>query len=64
MTNAELQKYIGKDVTITFKDGEAERGILGFTKEFSAQYGYRKPGYYTIGNWNFKVSHIKKVEGN
>lgn len=62
MTNAELQKYIGKDVTITFKDGKTERGILGFTKEFSARYGYRKPGYYTIGNWNFKVSHIRKVE--
>lgn len=64
MTNAELQKYIGKNVTITFFDGKTERGILGFTKEFSARYGYRKPGYYTIGDWDFKVSHIKKVEGN
>lgn len=58
-TNAELQKYIGFEVEIRFWDEKVERGILGFTKEFSVKYGFRRPGYFTINNTDFKVSHIK-----
>ena len=61
-TNAELQKYIGFEVEIRFWDEKVERGILGFTKEFSAKYGFRRPGYFTINNTDFKVSHITHLK--
>lgn len=60
-TNAELQKYIGFEVEIRFWDEKVERGILGFTKEFSAKYGFRRPRYFTISNIDFKLSHIKSL---
>ena len=63
MTRAELLNLVGKKVQVYFKDGE--RGIygtLGYVKEFSEKYGFRKPGYFFIGNTQFKVSHIRKVE--
>ena len=62
MKKAELKEYIGKTVRINFKDGSEESGILGFTKEFSSQYRWRRPGYFTINNWDFSVSHVKKCE--
>ena len=61
MTRKELDKLIGKLVEITFKDGDIELGVLGFTTEYSAKYHYRKPNYYTINNIDFKVTHIKKA---
>lgn len=62
MTKAQLNQYLGQKVRITFFDGDVKEGILGFTKEFSYQYRYRKPNYYTIQNVVFLVSHIKKLE--
>lgn len=61
MTRNELNKLIGNYVKIIFKDGKIQEGVLGFTPEFSAKYGYRKTNYYTINDIDFKVSHIKKV---
>lgn len=61
MTRAELREYLGKNVTVVFKDGKTEQGILGFTPEFSEKYGFRRPNYFTINNTDFKVSHIKKI---
>lgn len=62
MTKTELKEYIGKNVEITFIDGDVRKGILGFNDTpFDNKYGYRKVGYFTIGNLDFKVSHIKKV---
>ena len=55
----ELHKYVGQIVKIDFKDGRTEQGRLGYTKEFSAKYDYRRPGYFTINNVDFKLSHIK-----
>lgn len=61
MTRNELNKLLGKYVIVIFKDGEEKKGVLGFTREFSEEYHYRKPNYYTIGDIDFKVSHIKKA---
>lgn len=62
MKKAKLKEYIGKNVEITFIDGDIRKGILGFNDiPFVDKYGYRKADYFTIGNLNFKVSHIKKV---
>lgn len=63
MTKADLMSFVGKKVTVFFKDGE--RGIygtLGYADEFSAKHDYRKPGYFYIGNTSFKVSHIRKIK--
>lgn len=62
MTRDKLNSYIGKCVTVTFKDGATTTGVLGFTPEFSSKYGYRKPNYYTCNEWDFKVSHIKSIK--
>ena len=63
-TKAELDQLLGKEVTITFRDGETLHGTLDFVPEFSEKYGYRKPNYYFIKmrDYAFKASHIKKVE--
>ncbi len=61
MKKAELDKYIGQKVKILFFDNMERVGVLGFTKEFSAKYGFRKPNCYTIDDVDFKVSHIKKL---
>lgn len=61
-TIAELRKYIGKYVKITFYDGDIRQGVLGYTAAFNASYGYRKVGYFTIGNLDFKLSHVKRIE--
>lgn len=62
MTKAELMKNVGKKVEIIFADGNTTTGVLGFTKEFSSKYGYRKPNCFTVNNWDFKVSHVKKIK--
>lgn len=61
-TITELHKYVGKNVKIAFYDGDIKEGVLGYTASFNASYGYRKVGYFTIGNLNFRLSHIKRLE--
>lgn len=65
MKKDELMKLVGKRVKVTFiKEigGKEITGVLGFTKEFSEKYDYRHPDYFTINQYDFKVSHVKKVE--
>ena len=48
MTIAELKKFIGNTVEITFRDGDVRKGILGFNDTpFDKRYGYRKVNYFT-----------------
>ena len=61
MKREELDKLIGKEVMILFKDTTVAAGPLGYTPEFSAKYHYRKVGYYTCGDYDFKASHVAKV---
>lgn len=65
MKKDELMKLVGKRVKVTFiKEigGKEITGVLGFTKEFSEKYDYRLSNYFTINQYDFKVSHVKKVE--
>ena len=62
MTVEKLNSYLGEYVKITFKDGEITEGLLSFTPEFSAKYGYRRPNFYTCNLWDFKLSHVIKIE--
>lgn len=65
MTKTELlHSLVGKKVEIIFTDGDKKSGILGFTKEFSEEYGFRKPKYFTIGNISFKPIHVKGIRVN
>ena len=58
MTKAELDEYIGKNVIVILFNGTKLEGVLGYTSKFCAEENYKKSGYYTIGNFGFKVSHI------
>jgi hypothetical protein len=69
MKKDELMKLVGKRVKVTFIlgcGGVEITGILGYTKEFSASYGWRRPHYFTLDtnerDYDFLVSHVKKVE--
>lgn len=63
MKKADLMELVGKRVKVTLKFSNKELiGILGYTKEFSEKYDYRRPKYFTIRNWDFLVSHVKKLE--
>lgn len=62
MTRKELDNMIGKTVMVEFRSGGVIRGKLGFTKEFSEKYGWRKPNYYTVDEYDFKVSYIKSIK--
>lgn len=68
MLKAELDKYIGKEVTVVFKRGVLSKdtlnGRLGFAYDYSYKYGWRKPNYYYIDNCNFKASHVKQLYVN
>lgn len=64
MKKDELIQLVGKRVKVTFTKecgGGESIGILGYTKEFSEEYDYRYPHYFTINNIDFKVSYVKKV---
>ena len=62
MIRAELMQFVGKKVFISFKnDKEVIHGTLGYVKEFSAKYDYRKPNYFFIGNTSFKASHVRSL---
>lgn len=57
-----LNRYIGYMVRIVFFDDEVAEGQLGYTSKFCAEQGWRKPFNYTIGNTDFKTSHVKHIE--
>ena len=61
MKRENLNFYIGKRVRIEFEDGTTAAGVLEFITEFCEAQKWRKPGYYAIGNWNFKCTHVKKL---
>ena len=59
---SQLNPFLGKAVEITFLDGSKECGTLGYTSRFSAEFNYRQPGYYTIGDKDFKVKEVYCVK--
>ncbi len=61
MTKSELMNLVGESVHVYFKDGKCTFGILNYADKFSSKHGYRKPGYFYIGDISFKVSHVTKT---
>ena len=62
MTKAELMTYVGKKVTVYFKDDEnGICGTLGYVDEFSEKHNYRRLDYFYVCNTSFKVSHVRKL---
>ena len=59
--NADLLALVGKKVEVITTENETYTGVLRYTKVESPL--KRKPNYFTIGNLDFKVSHIKSVRG-
>ena len=62
MKKADLMNMVGSYVKVVFKDGEEATGVLGYTVKYCAEQGFRRPNYFTVGDWSFKVSHVKKCE--
>ena len=62
ITKKELYQLVGKNVRITFDNGETENGILGYAAEFSSRYGYRKPRKFYINNLSFCIGNVKRIE--
>lgn len=58
---AQLNPFLGQNVRITFTNGVVVEGVLGYTSAFSKEFNWRKPGYYTIRDVDFKVSHVQSV---
>ena len=61
MKKSELMTLVGRQMEITFWDDRVVSGILGYADDFSEKHDYRKPDYFYIGNWSFKISHVKKI---
>lgn len=62
MTVATLKTYVSKEVIIQFFDEDIKQGVLGYVKEFSEEYGFRKPNDFFIDNLSFRVSHVKRIK--
>lgn len=58
-----LDSLIGKAVEVVLFDNKVIKGVLGYTEDFSEKYDYRKPSYYTCGDYDFRKSHVKKIRG-
>lgn len=57
-----LSLYEGKNVKIKLTDNTELTGRLEYIPEFNAKFGYRKPGFFAIGNVNFRSSYVKRLE--
>lgn len=52
---------VGLNVIVEFFDDTEITGFLGYTKEFSEKYDYRKKNCFTIDKYDFRASHVKKI---
>ena len=57
LTRELLESYVGKDVRITFFDGDVREGVLELGNGF-----FYEPKKYVVGNLCFRLSHIKTLE--
>lgn len=66
MKKDKLNEYVGKFVKVTLfdfvRDDNELIGKLMYIPEFSEKYGWRRPNYYAIGDFDFKASHVKSVK--
>ena len=61
MRKDQLFELVGENVEVILFDDSVKSGLLGYTLDFSEEYGWRKPDYFTIGDYDFKSSHVKKI---
>ncbi len=57
LTRELLESHVGKDVRITFFDGDVREGVLELGNGF-----FYEPKKYVVGNLCFRLSHIKTLE--
>ena len=60
--SAALVVGLASGIIFILRDGKVIEGRLGYTKTFSGKYNYRKPEYFTVQDYDFLVSHIKKIK--
>ncbi len=59
-TKQELMQFVGKNVEVKLTDNWVE-GTLGYTRDFSEEYNYRVPGYFTILEVDFKAKDVVNI---
>ena len=52
----------GENVRIKLIDNTELEGKLEYIPEFTEKFGYRKPGFFSIGNTSFRASHVKTLK--
>lgn len=57
-----LSIHEGENVRIKLFDNKVLEGKLEYIPEFNAKFGYRKPGFFSIGNTSFRASHVKTLK--
>lgn len=60
MTKAQLDQFIGQNITIEFVDGDTASGVLEYPEKMEPP-DYKKPGIYWIGRCGFKVTHVRTL---
>ena len=59
--DAVLDKFLGEEVMVIFTDQQVLEGKLEYRELFSEEYSFY-PGYYHIGNVNFRKSTVTKIK--
>lgn len=57
-----LSIHEGENVRIKLFDNKVLEGKLEYIPEFNEKFGYRKPGFFSIGNTSFRASHVKTLK--
>ena len=59
LKKAELMQLVGRNVEVTLFYGRKIIGLLGYS---TLETPGRKPNYFTVNEYDFKVSHVRKVQ--
>ena len=53
---------IGQLVNITLNDGQIIMGLLNYFPETQDRHGWKRPGYYYVGDVHFTANEVKTLE--
>jgi hypothetical protein len=64
--NSKLDKFLGQEVTIEFKNNDIKKGLMGWNSAFNINYPYIKPfTYYLLlidgSHLCFRKSHVRRI---
>ena len=62
MRKAILLIYVDEKVRIKLNDKTELKGKLKFTPDFNEKFGYKKPGWFSIGSKKFRSDSVKTLE--